>query len=300
MIIDMHTHPFGNPDFFAGDAIKSRRDVVTLRKRHPEIFRMRYVNLQDLTDLLVADMKAGHIDRAMIQPGWREDPEVVAAAVKKHPAHLVGLFNIGHDDAKHPAESDLLQPIDWRKTAEYIEHYVKDLDLQGCGEVVPTRYTRESAPEHVAETLRPLIEILSNYKVPVQFLTGWTQFATPLYHGIPFFVDLLAEWFPEVPIIITKMGRGYSFIFETSLAIAYKHANVYFDVVQAHPSHIERAVAELGSDRIMFGTDWSPTWRAEAGDIYRRDLKKLDALDISEAAKEDIRWKTAAHLYKLN
>jgi predicted TIM-barrel fold metal-dependent hydrolase len=103
-----------------------------------------------------------------------------------------------------------------------------------------------------------------------------------------------------VPIIITKMGRGYDFIFEMALAVAYKHVNVYFDVVQAASSHIERAVAELGPDRIMFGTDWAPTWRAEAGDIYRKGLAKVDALDISAEAKEWIRWKTAAALFQLS
>ena len=39
------------------------------------------------------------------------------------------------------------------------------------------------------------------------FATAWTQFATPLYHGMPLFVDVLAERYPEVPIIITKMVK---------------------------------------------------------------------------------------------
>jgi predicted TIM-barrel fold metal-dependent hydrolase len=299
MIIDMHTHPFGNPAFSPGNAIKSRRDVVTLRKTRPDIFSSRYVNLQELTDPLVEDMKIAGIDKAVIQPGFREDPELVATAVKKHPEKLIGLFNIGHEDAQHPADSDIYQRINWRKTAEQIDHYVKDLGLKGCGEVMLTRFTRESAPEKIARDLRPLMEALAKHRVPVMFLTGWTQFSTPLYHGMPLFVDLLAEWYPEVPIIITKMGRGYDFIFEMSLAVAYKHVNVYFDVVQAAPRHIERAVEELGADRIMFGTDWAPTWRAEAGDIYRKGLAMVDALKISEEAKETIRWRTAAALFKI-
>lgn len=299
MIIDMHTHPFGNPNFNAGGAIKSRRDVVTLRKTHPEIFKSRYVNLQDLTDFLVEDMDVAKIDKAVIQPGFREDPEMVYKAMRKHPERLIGLFNIGHEDSHHPADSDIHQRIDWRKTAEEIDHYVKDLGLKGCGEVMVTRFTRESAPEKIARDLRPLMECLAKHRVPVMFLTGWTQFSTPLYHGMPLFVDLLAEWYPEVPIIITKMGRGYDFIFEMSLAVAYKHRNVYFDVVQAAPKHVERAVEELGADRIMFGTDWAPTWRAEAGDIYTKGLAALDKLNISADAKEWIRWKTAANLWGL-
>ena len=300
MLIDLHTHPFGNPAFEPGNAIRSRRDVVTLRRRRPDIFKSRYVNVQELTDLLVEDMTAGGVDKAFIQPGFAEDPELVARAVKKHPRHLVGLFNVGHEAAKHPADSDILQTIDWTRTSEQIDHYVEDLGLVGCGEVLPTRFTGESAPERIAKALRPLMEILARHRSPVMFLTGWTQFSTPLYHGMPLFVDVLAEWFPEVPIIITKMGRGYSFIFEMSLAVAYKHANVYFDIVQAPAPHIERAVAELGADRIMFGTDWSPTWRAEAGDIYKKNLEKLDSLKISPDAKEWIRGKTAASLFRLD
>lgn len=41
------------------------------------------------------------------------------------------------------------------------------------------------------------------------------------------------------------------------------------------PPHIERAVEELGADRMMFGTDWAPTCRAEAGDFYRKSLFEL-------------------------
>jgi predicted TIM-barrel fold metal-dependent hydrolase len=299
MIIDMHTHPFANPAYSPGDAVRTRRDVVTLRIRRPDIFKQRYVNLQEITDLLVEDMGKAGIDKAVIQPGFREDPELVATAVRKHPKQLVGLFNIGHEESKHPADNDIYQNINWAKTAEEIDHYVKDLGLKGCGEVMLTRFTRESAPEKIAKDLRPLMEAMAEHKLPVMFLTGWTQFATPLYHGMPLFVDLLAAWYPEVPIIITKMGRGYDFIFEMALAVAYKHVNVYFDVVHAPPPHIERAVAELGADRIMFGTDWSPGWRAQAGDIYGLGLKKVAGLNITEEAKEQIRWKTAAALFKM-
>jgi predicted TIM-barrel fold metal-dependent hydrolase len=299
MIIDMHTHPFGNPTFSYGDAVKTRRDVINLRRQKPELFRQRYVNARELTDLLVEDMNIGGIDKTVIQPGFREDPIEVYDAVRKHPDRLVGLFNIGHEGSKHPADSDIYQDIDWKKTREEIDHYVKKLDLRGCGEVMLTRFTRESAPEKIARDLRPLMEALSDHKVPVMFLTGWTQFSTPLYHGMPLFVDLLAEWFPEVPIVITKMGRSYSFIFEMALAVAYKHYNVFIDVVQADPSHIERAVSELGADRIMFGTDWSPTWRAEAGDIYKKNLKKMGDLKLTPEDREWIMWKTSAGLFKI-
>ena len=51
--------------------------------------------------------------------------------MKKHPQHLIGLFNVGHEHARHPAESEILQKIDWTKTGEQVDHYVKDLGLIG-------------------------------------------------------------------------------------------------------------------------------------------------------------------------
>ena len=84
-----------------------------------------------------------------------------------------------------------------------------------------------------------------------------------------------------------------------ALAVAYKHPNIYFDIVQSPAEHIERGVRELGADRVMFGTDWSPTWRSEAGDIYRKNLEKVRDLNISDQYKEWIRGKTAASLFRL-
>jgi predicted TIM-barrel fold metal-dependent hydrolase len=55
----------------------------------------------------------------------------------------------------------------------------------------------------------------------------------------------------------------------------------------------------LGADRIMFGTDWSPTWRAEAGDIYKKNLQKVESPEISDESEDWIRWRTAAKLFRL-
>ena len=54
-----------------------------------------------------------------------------------------------------------------------------------------------------------------------------------------------------------------------------------------------------GADRIMFGTDWAPTWRVEAGDIYKKNLQKVDELKISAEAKDTILWKTASKLFNI-
>jgi predicted TIM-barrel fold metal-dependent hydrolase len=144
-----------------------------------------------------------------------------------------------------------------------------------------------------------LLEILARHRMPIMFQTAWTQFGTPIYHGVPTFVDDLAERFPEVPFIITKMGRGYDALFEMCLLIAFKHDNVYLDTVQSKPAHVARAVAEVGAERVIFGTDWEQTWAAlkTPADIYSRSLAIVDDSGITEAQKEWVLGKTAATLF---
>ena len=100
-------------------------------------------------------------------------------------------------------------------------------------------------------------------------------------------------------ITITKMGRGYDALFEMCLLVAYKHENVYLDTVQTKPEHLARAVAEIGPERVMFGTDWEQTWCAvkEPADLYTRSLATVEQSGISEAAKEWVLGRTTATLY---
>ena len=99
------------------------------------------------------------------------------------------------------------------------------------------------------------MDILNEHKIPVMFPTAWTQFGSPLYHGLPLFIDDLARRYPDNPIVLVKMGRGYSFIFEMALAVAFKHENIYFETSQAPAEHVKKAVSELGPERVVFGTD---------------------------------------------
>lgn len=295
-IIDSHTHPFGNGSLDLTKDIKSVRDAVLLRFRNPELWRSMFQGTDDLTDELIRDMDAYGIDKAVIQSrGVGGANEHVARAVRRHPNRLVGLFR----PIYNVRDSGPQSKMDFKELGRQVDVWVAELGLKGMGEIRLSRFTSESAPEKIANDLIPLMEILARHRLPIMFLTAWTQFGTALYHCIPIFVDNLAEKFPEVPIIITKMGRGYDMLFEMCLLIAYKHENVYLDTVQTRPDHLARAVAEIGAERIMFGTDWEQTWRAlkTPADLYTRSLAIVQKSGISAAQKEWVLGKTAATLY---
>ena len=94
-IIDSHTHPFGNSKVDLSDKIKGRRDAVTARFRHPEAYREFWSTREDRSDVLIADMDAHSIDKAVVQPSVGEGNQGVINMVKRHPDRLVGLFNVG-------------------------------------------------------------------------------------------------------------------------------------------------------------------------------------------------------------
>ncbi len=295
-IIDAHTHPFGKRGLDLSNDIKEFRDPILLRWKNPALWREMFESTDDLTDELIRDMDDHGIDKAVIQSrgvgGVNED---VARAVERYPDRLVGLFR----PVYKVKDSGPQSTIDYGELGAQVDIWVSELGLKGMGEIRLSRFTSEAAPERISQDLIPLMEIMACHKVPVMFLTAWTQFGTALYHGMPLFVDDLAERFPEVPIIITKMGRGYDILFEMCLLIAYKHPNVYLDTVQSRPEHVARAVSEIGSNRVMFGTDWEQSWRAvqTEDDFYTRSLAVVADSGISHADMKAVLGGTAEELF---
>lgn len=294
-IIDAHTHPFGNRGLDLSPHIKSVRDPILMRRRHPEIFKEMLKGTDDLTEDLIVEMDHYGVAKALIQSRGVGTNEDVARAVKKHPDRLAGLFRpVYNTSISGPQEK-----IDFAELGRNVDYWVNDLGLKGMGEMRVGRYTSESAPDRIAKDMFPLFEILTRHKMPIMFQTAWTQFGTPIYHGMPLFIDDLAEKFPEVPVVITKMGRGYDFLFEMCLIVAFKHDNVYLDTVQSKPAHVARAVAEIGPERVIFGTDWEQTWSAlkTPEDLYTRSLAIVNESGITDAQKEWVLGRTAATLW---
>lgn len=307
MIIDIHCHPFGNAECGIGRKIKVRRDAVLMRRRHPALFRENWGTLNDESDLLIQDMDANGIDKAVIQPSVGEGPEMVVEAIKKHPDRLIGCFMTGANDffggLNSPDSDEHFKKPDIGEFRDLVAYNVKELKLKGMGEIAIQHFTRESSPHKIADDLSPMMEVLCEYSMPVMFPTAWTQFGTRLYHGLPLFVDDIAERFPELPIILVKMGRGYSFINEMCIAVAFKHENIYLETSQARPEHIRQAVSEVGADRVVFGTDWTGTWRslyAQQGGIYKANMEVIDGADLTVEERNWVCGGTAAQLFGLD
>lgn len=302
MIIDVHTHPFSFPSYRQlGDKIRTTADLASFRTKYPGLYEARLSESpEDVVDELIADMNAHRVEKALIQatPG-RVSNDLVAQAVRKYPRRLFGLFRFGHDQE---AEGYVENPESVRSAAPYeIDSCMENETFKGIGEIMVRAFTTEIHPERIARDLQPIMDAASKHGIPVMFPTGWTQFPGQLYFADPIFVDEIAARNPHVKIILTKMGRGIDHYFQSALAVAMRNVNVYFDTVGTTPHHLKQAVEMIGADRIMFGTDWSGTWKwvREPADLYTMRLSTIMNAKLSSDDQEKILWQTASKLYCL-
>lgn len=154
-------------------------------------------------------------------------------------------------------------------------------------------------------SLEPVFRIAAKHDVPVMIHTGDTYSKkAKLRHAHPLLVDDLAVDYPDVKFVICHLGNPW---FRDTAEVLYKNDNVYADisglVLGEFTSQFEKHLLAQLHDMItymgdpgrqlMYGSDW-PLVRMGP---Y---VKFLEQIDVTPEAREAIRWKTAAKLFKID
>ena len=302
MIIDSHVHIYSYPSFKdLSKVIRTMEDAIAFRTRHPDLYRCNLTEQPiDSSDDLVADMDKNGVDFALVQAraGYVSN-DLVAEAAKRHPKRMIALARVGHDQEAGDYHDD---PGPAREAAPAeLERALTTLGMKGVGETFVRAFTNHVNPEKIAKDLEGIMKVVERHGVPIQFPTAWSQFPGGLFYGDPLWADEVAGRHPKVPVILTKMGRSITSYFDTAITVAMRNVNVYFDVVGTSPEHLRFAVDKIGAHRIMFGTDWSTTWRwlSVPATLHQIRKKVIDDAGLSPADYDQIMWKTAAELFKL-
>jgi uncharacterized protein len=303
MIIDSHVHIYGYPSFKdLSKHIRTMEDAIAFRTRYPDLYNCNITEDPiDITDDLVADMDKNGVDFALVQArAGVVSNDLVATAARRHPKRMVALARVGHDQEAGDYHED---PGPTRETApDELERALTTLGMKGVGEVFIRALTNHVNPEKIAKDLTGIMKVVERHQVPIQFPTAWSQFPGGLFYGDPLWADEVAGRHPNVPIILTKMGRSITSYFDTAMTVAMRNTNIYFDVVGTNPTHLRFAIDKVGADRILFGTDWSTTWRwlSVPATLHKIREKVLTDANLSDDEREKIMWKNAARLFKLD
>lgn len=235
-------------------------------------------------DALLRRMDENGIDQAVLSPiPGQEDPDGVLSTRATNDA--IAAAHRGHPD-RFPRVLGAVEPRHGPAALSEVDRLLADLGFSGLSF---HNDFQGFAVDHPA--MFAIVERLQPYPGAV------VQAHTAVHSWLeaPFQLDRLAEAFPSVVFLnahpmMDNQATAYL------LAASARLPNMHFDtcVTQKHSFPLERVVAQLGADRLLFGSDL-PYFHARS-----LDLDLVRTADLDQAAKDAILGGNARTLFRLD
>jgi hypothetical protein len=154
-------------------------------------------------------------------------------------------------------------------------------------------------------SLEAVFRIAEKYSVPVMIHCGDTYAKhAKVRQAHPLLVDDVAVDYPDVDFVICHLGNPW---FQDTAEVLYKNDNVYADISgltlgefeyefeRWTLSRVKDLIRYMGKPgkQLMYGTDWPLSGMGR----YRTFL---DNIELSDEQKENIAWRTAARLFRID
>lgn len=250
-------------------------------------------------DILIKRLDKYGFDMSMIMPNpidtftkIEEPNNLILEAMKKYPKRFIGFCCVN--------------PFFKDKAGKEVERCL-NLGFQGIGELVSDMYQASADLTSINKAWITLLKNIKNSDVPILFHVGNSTYSKPKV------IEKIISEFPEKTIIMGHMG-SWKHLLDDVISIAKRYENVYLDTAFAfldlqtidpedNPatfspspnSHllIQKAISELGADRIIFG---SVSFTDKA---LQQELKKFEALNLTGKEKKLIMGENLARIVKL-
>lgn len=137
----------------------------------------------------------------------------------------------------------------------YFDPRYEDLDLEEFDKYVKGYGWKGIKVGHqcaVARWMYPMMEKAQEYGLVVAIHSDHSV------RSHPYLIGDIANSFPKVETVILHMGGGTCFDSELlAIKVAEKNPNVYLETSYSNPYAIRKAVATIGAERVMYGSDCS-------------------------------------------
>jgi predicted TIM-barrel fold metal-dependent hydrolase len=276
MINDAHCH-FFSTRFFAplgGDAA-----LATLGWDAPG-------TPEALTDRWVAELDRHQVSRAALIASVPGDAASVAAAVHRHRERFVGFFMVDptQPDAAETASAAIaaggLRAICLFPAMH--RYSIQDERAKGMFDVAA------ATPGTAVFVHCGVLSVGVRKKLGLPSLFD-------IRYGNPLDLHAVALAYPHVPIIVPHFGAG---LLREALMLADLCPNVWLDTSSSNAwmkyagltlaDVFRRALAVVGPDRLLFGSDSSFFPRGWVRDVYERQSAALDEIGASKDVREKI------------
>jgi predicted TIM-barrel fold metal-dependent hydrolase len=240
-----------------------------------------------LADRWVAELDRHGVSRAALIASVPGDAPSVAAAVRRHGDRFVGFFMV--DPTQASAAESAAAAIDRGR--------LRAICLFPAMHRYPLHDDRARQLFEVAAA-RPGTAVFVHCGVLSVGVRRKLGLPSPfdLRFSNPIDVHAIALAYSAVPIIVPHFGAGF---FREALMIAELCPNVLLDTsssnawIKYHPGLtlggvFRQALAVVGPDRLLFGTDSSFFPRGWVADVYRQQAAALDEIGVGTETKEKI------------
>ena len=239
-----------------------------------------------LADRWAAELDRHGVSRAALIASVPGDAASVAEAVRRHPQRFVGFFMV--DPTQPDAEVAAAQAID--------RDGLRTICLFPAMQRYPIHDERARKLFEVAAA-RPGTAVFVHCGVlSVGVRRSWGWRALDVRFGNPLDLHAVASSYPSVPIIVPHFGAGF---LREALMVADLCSNVLFDTSSSNgwikytpgltlTAVFRQALALLGPDRLLFGTDSSFFPRGWVKDVHEQQSAALDELGVSADVKAKI------------
>ena len=215
---------------------------------------------------LLKEMDEAGIDKAVINCYAESlDNESVYKAITCYPDRFIGLYTV------NPWTDDAVNKL---------EDALSNKGFKGLY-MNPLRHGYMLC-EH--EVFYPLLDVCRKYHGVVWCYGAAEVFSSPVFFGE------IAEDYPDVNIIMGRMGLQYDNA--SAVAIAKKHKNIYLETSSSMDFNTHRAMKTAGIDQVLLGTG-----TPEAGYYPLELLKVRNAAKNFEDGEEKVLWKNAARIF---
>lgn len=154
-----------------------------------------------------------------------------------------------------------------------------------CAVGLGESYIRCGSSELPEDYFRPVLEIARSGNLPVMLHTGDFSYTAPIM------MAGMVRDFPDVTFILAHMG-SLAFV-RDAIEVARHLPNVYLETSgMTSAAMLRQAVADIGADRILFGSDY-PFWHPAV------ERTRVEAAQLGQASTRLIMGENAARLLDL-
>jgi len=162
-----------------------------------------------------------------------------------------------------------VNPFEGKKAVKAVNQAISDWDFRAV-KMHPLLHAFVANDEIV----HPIVKAAEGLGVPVFIHSGHPPFS------LPWSIAQLAEDFPTVKMVMVHMGHGHGVYIQAAIDMAKKYSNLYLET-SGMPMHtkIREAYEQVGSDRVMFGTD--APFHHPSVEIQRSMVSGLDEAQLA-------------------